>query len=101
MPAIRRTSAGLDFAPLTPDRWSDIEQLFGPNGACGGGWCVWWKQSRDEFSRNKGANNRRAFKGMVDAGSQPGLIAYRDGVPVGWCAVEPREHYPLLRALRR
>ncbi len=62
---------------------------------------MWWKQSRDEFARNKGANNRRAFKRMVEAGSQPGLIAYRDGVPVGWCAVEPREHYPLLRALRR
>ncbi|WP_344756142.1 GNAT family N-acetyltransferase [Leifsonella bigeumensis] len=26
----------------------------------------------------------------------PGLIAYLDGEPVGWCAVEPRTRYPLI-----
>ena len=33
--------------------------------------------------------------------STSGLVAYSDGEPVGWCAVEPRSHYPrLLRNTR-
>src|SRR5262245_14820805 len=26
--------------PLTPERWPDLEQLFGPRGACAGCWCM-------------------------------------------------------------
>ncbi len=100
MPSIRNPSARLTFAPLTPERWPDLEQLFGPNGACGGCWCMWWKLSRAEFARSKGAGNRTAFKRIVEAGDEPGLIAYRDGVPIGWCAVEPRERYAALARSR-
>ena len=94
--AARTSSTALTFASLTPQRWADLEQLFGPNGACGGCWCMWWKLTREEFARNKGAPNRRAFKHIVAAGTEPGLIAYRHGEPVGWCAVEPRERYAVL-----
>jgi hypothetical protein len=33
----------LAFHPLTPERWHDLEQLFGTRGACGGCWCMWWR----------------------------------------------------------
>ncbi len=65
-------SSALQFAPLTPERWSDLVQLFGSNGACGGCWCMWWKRSREQFRRLKGASNRRAFKTLVDRGDAPG-----------------------------
>ncbi len=39
--------------PLTPERWVDFENLFGSRGACGGGWCMWWRQTPSEFERNK------------------------------------------------
>jgi GNAT superfamily N-acetyltransferase len=90
------STAALTFAPLTPERWPDIERLFGRNGACGGCWCMWWKRTRDEFARGKGAANKRAFRRIVASGAEPGLIAYRAGAPIGWCAVEPREHYAVL-----
>ena len=32
----RKRKAALECHPLTPDRWSDLETLFGPRGACGG-----------------------------------------------------------------
>jgi GNAT superfamily N-acetyltransferase len=100
-PARRATArATLEFAPLTPKRWPDLAQLFGPNGACGGCWCQWFKRSTDEFKRMKGGANRRAFKREVDAGARPGLIAYDAGQPVGWCAVQPREAYPMLARSR-
>jgi GNAT superfamily N-acetyltransferase len=33
---------------------------------------------------------------QVLRGDLPGLLAYDGALPVGWCAVEPRERYPRL-----
>ncbi len=90
----------LAFHPLTQDRWPDLEQLFGPNGACGGCWCMWWKLDRKDYGRGQGAGNKRKLKASVRRGVEPGFIAYRDGSPIGWCAVEPREKYPVLARSR-
>jgi GNAT superfamily N-acetyltransferase len=90
-------SAGsYNFHPLTPDRWADLEQLFGANGACGGCWCMWWRQGNKEHEANKGDGNRGAFKAIVDSGPPPGVLAYSGNEPVGWTAVAPRTAYPRL-----
>jgi hypothetical protein len=34
--------------------------------------------------------------GHAESGTTSGLVAYLDGEPVGWCAVEPRTAYPRL-----
>jgi GNAT superfamily N-acetyltransferase len=86
--------------PLTPARWGDLEKLFGARGACGGCWCMWWRVSRSLFEKQKGVGNRRAFRRIVDSGDAPGLLAYRDGEPVGWCAVAPRTAYTVLERSR-
>ncbi len=86
----------LAFHTLTPDRWRDLESLFGERGACGGCWCMWWRLQRAQFNRQKGGKNKRAFKKIVAAGEVPGIIAYAGGEPVGWCALAPRETYPVL-----
>ena len=54
----------LEFKPLTPERWPDFEVLFGPRGAVGGCWCMWWKLKRSEFDRQKGEANRLAVFGQ-------------------------------------
>jgi len=95
-----RALPALTFSPITPERWRDLAALFGPNGACGGCWCMWWKLSREEFARRKGEPNKRALQRIVRSGAEPGLIAYRGGEPVGWCAVEPRERYAVLARAR-
>ena len=90
--------------PLTPERWVDLERLFGKTGACGGCWCMWWRLSHAEFERKKGESNKRAFRQIVQSGDVPGLVAYRGQAPVGWCAVQPREVFPRLdrsRILKR
>lgn len=82
--------------PLTPARWADLERLFGERGASAGCWCMWWRLPRKEWQKQQGAGNKRAFRRIVGQGRQPGLLAYVDGQPAGWCAVEPRESYPVL-----
>jgi len=86
----------LRFEPVTPDRWPDFEHLFGQKGACGGCWCMYWRQSQKEYDRHKGADNKRRMKKLIAAGEVPGILGYEGNEPVAWCAVQPREQFPRL-----
>ena len=83
----------LSFHPLTQKLWRDFELLFGDNGACGGCWCMHWKLRGKAYEENKGDANRQMMKSIVDAKKNPGLIAYSEGYPIGWIAIEPRKEY--------
>jgi GNAT superfamily N-acetyltransferase len=85
-----------EFHTLTPERWADFEEFFGPRGAAGGCWCMWWRLTAREFDAQKGEGNRRAMKAIVDSGRVPGILAYHEGYAVGWCSVAPREEFPRL-----
>jgi len=93
---IPRTETRFEIHPLTPQRWRDFEALFGAHGAYGGCWCMWWRSTRREFENRKGEGNRRAMKAIVDSGKIPGLLAYLETEPVGWCSVAPREEFSSL-----
>lgn len=84
---------------LTPDRWKDVESLFGERGACAGCWCMWWRLPRKEWTAQKGEKNKNAFRELVQERC-PGILAYAEGKPAGWMAVEPRENYPGLKRSR-
>jgi GNAT superfamily N-acetyltransferase len=86
----------LDFQPATAERWPDLVELFGETGACGGCWCMYWRQTASEFEKQKGAGNKRAMKRLLLAGEFPGIIAYDGDKPIGWCSVAPRERFPRL-----
>lgn len=90
----------LNFHPLTRDRWSDLEKLFGKNGACGGCWCMYWRLKRSQFLAQKGEGNRKALKEIVDSNQIPGILAYSGKEPVGWCSVAPREVFQTLERSR-
>ena len=90
------STSGLTVHPLTPERWSDFEALFGPRGACGGCWCMWYRLKRSDFEKQKGEGNRLAMKELVDSGEIPGILAYRSDQAVAWCSVGPRETFPVL-----
>ena len=49
---------------------------------------MWWRQRTGSRERN-----RRAMRTLVKEGREPGLIAYEDGVPVGWVSVSPQEDF--------
>jgi GNAT superfamily N-acetyltransferase len=61
---------------------------------------MWWRLSRSAWTKQKGAGNRRAFRRIVESGDPPGILAYDGGKPVGWCAIGPREIYPVLERSR-
>lgn len=90
----------LHIDPVTPDRWEDLKKLFGPRGAMGGCWCMWWRLKRSEFDRQKGEGNQAALRAIVEAGEIPGLLAYQEGQPVGWVSLGPRDDFPVLERSR-
>lgn len=87
MPASSRTSGALEVHPLTPDRWNDLVALFTSRGSgqvrwC---WCMYYRRSgRPDVHGDMtvAEHNRDSLKALVDAGTVPGLLGYRDGKPV-------------------
>lgn len=61
---------------------------------------MWWRKPRAEYERDKGEANRTSMLELVNSGTVPGLIAYVDGHPVGWCSVSPREQFVRLNTSR-
>ena len=86
----------LTFSPVTSANWHDLERLFSERGVQNGCWCMYWREPRHEFSHNYGEGNKKALKKITDSGAVPGILAYQDGVPVGWCSVAPRTEFGVL-----
>ncbi len=83
----------LRIEPVTPSRWSDLLELFGPNGAYSNCWCTWFLLTGKQWEEAAKEERRKLLEALVVEGLEPGLLAYREGTPVGWCAVGPRERY--------
>lgn len=96
----------LDVRPANEAAWEDLEAVFGAAGP-GRCWCQRYKLARGESFGGFPAEER-AFRlrqqtdaGHPDAPATSGLVAYDDGEPVGWCAVEPRpENVGLVRVTK-
>lgn len=89
----------IEVLPLTPERWPDLERLFGPNG-CYGCWCMWYRLNNTEFKQAGKEGRREGLQALVQAGADPGLIAYVEGKPAGWVTIASREQYARLRTSR-
>ncbi len=90
----------LEVYPLTSDRWADLEELFGPHGAFGGCWCMWFRQTNKEWEASSGSQRKAAMQGIVDSGKVPGLVAYNGDKPVGWISLGPRPDFRRLEKSR-
>jgi GNAT superfamily N-acetyltransferase len=86
----------IEVRPATADRWDDLQQVFGPSGAYYGCWCMFFRHRRKDFQNKKAAENKRDMKKLVESGTEPGLIAYVDGLPAAWVSLDKRENLPLL-----
>jgi hypothetical protein len=92
----RRILARMEVHPATTDRVGDVADLFGSNTTTRGCWCMCFRVPLREFHGGwrTGANRVRFEERARTDDPPPGLLAYRDGTPVGWCALGPRSRYP-------
>ena len=89
-----------DFYPVAKENWKDFENLFGEKGACAGCWCMYWRIRRKDYDKLRGSGTKRKMKSLVYNGIVPGILAYDNNKPVGWCSVAPREDFPVLENSR-
>jgi len=90
------------IVPLTPDHWDDLEHLVGANEAYSNCWCMWRRLPNAACNAGTPAERHERFRAVALTAEHPapGLLAYRDGVPVGWCASAPRANFPHLNRSR-
>lgn len=75
--------------------WPDVERLFGVRGEPSRCWCRFFALTGSEWSASTPEERKSQLRDKFDAGQPaPGVLAFRGGNPVGWCAVEPRGCYP-------
>jgi GNAT superfamily N-acetyltransferase len=61
---------------------------------------MYWRLPRKQFDEGQGEVNRQHIKALVDSGDIPGILAYEDEKPVGWCSIAPREEFSALARSR-
>jgi GNAT superfamily N-acetyltransferase len=93
--------------PANEATWQDLDAIFGTRGAGARCYCQRYKLAPGEafgnFPAEERAHRLRTQTECDHPASETtsGLVAYLDGEPVGWCAVEPRPAYEgLLRVFR-
>jgi predicted GNAT family acetyltransferase len=91
----------ISIKQLNPALWSDLEELFGEKGACGGCWCMYCRIEKGEkWADVKGAEAKRRLKTMVQNGAVRGLLAYSGNEPIGWCTFGKRTEFSRLNRAR-
>jgi GNAT superfamily N-acetyltransferase len=86
--------------PATSERWADVVTLLGgPTEQ--GCWCQAWRGAIRSPDPDAPDDARSRLERQVrDGPFAPGVIAYLDGVPVGWCGLGPRDAMPRLARSR-
>ena len=89
----------MQLKPLTPSTFPDLEAIFNARGCsvARGCWCLYYRDSGRPTlppgSRSLAEHNRRSLRQRVAKDEFIGLVGYRDGEPVGWISLGPREGY--------
>jgi GNAT superfamily N-acetyltransferase len=96
---MRPSNAAVSIVPANQASCEDLQTIFGTRGAAATCQCQRYKlrprESFYNFPAEERAHRLRMQTECGNPGSETssGLVAYVDGEPVGWCAVEPRTAY--------
>jgi GNAT superfamily N-acetyltransferase len=100
-------TASIDIVEVGPDRIGDyfalFDSAFRDNPDWDGCYCAFYDDTSGlPFSPDQDAQRHRAAREeRLRSGAARGLLAFIDGVPVGWCNVAPRSLIPNLRAFAK
>jgi GNAT superfamily N-acetyltransferase len=91
----------IEIHPATADRFDDVATLLAPKQeeapAC---WCLYFRLTSSEFGAVRGAARPQHLRELCSREDAPGVLAYVDGEPVGWCALGPRSEMGRLERSR-
>lgn len=93
------------IVPANQASWEDLRLIFGNRGYAAYCQCQRFKIGPQQWTDVPVALRMERLRAEThcdfpSARTTSGLVAYLDGEPVGWCAVEPRTAYPRLLPAR-
>jgi hypothetical protein len=102
---VKKFTDSITVVPANQASCDDLQAVFGERGYAAQCQCQHFKIKATDWDREKRSNfKQRAMQlreqthcGHPASPTTSGLVAYMDGEPVGWCAVEPRTAYMRLR----
>ena len=85
--------------PATLRRFDDVVAVLGcePGSPC---CCQYWRLSAGDYSRASLDERREALRAQLRRKPPPGMLAYLDGEPAGWCGFGVRQRMERLRRSR-
>jgi GNAT superfamily N-acetyltransferase len=88
----------ISVVPANEASWDDLQAVFGPRGIAARCQCQSFKVTPAEWRATRAGELAERLReqtgcGHPGAARTSGLVAYLDGEPAGWCAVEPRSAY--------
>jgi GNAT superfamily N-acetyltransferase len=92
-----------DVLPATADRFGDLATVINPTGNPRSCWCLAYRlTSRQvgELGDGAGGEREQHLRDLTAQTPSPGLLAYREGEPVGWVGLGPRRAVPRLARSR-
>ena len=91
----------IEVRPATADRFDDVAALLAPRRAdapaC---WCLTYRVTNAENSVLRGQDRPKRLQEFCSREPPPGVVAYVDGEPAGWCSFGPRSELPRLARSR-
>jgi GNAT superfamily N-acetyltransferase len=94
------TQAAVSIVPANEASCADIDAIFGTRGYPARCRCQRFRTTTQEWWYDPIPEEERVFRlrqqtdcGYPDSNTTSGLVAYLDGEPVGWCAVDRRSEY--------
>src|SRR5437764_9831890 len=90
----------LEFHAITAERLADLARFSAQHGKFRYCSCMRWRLPSTAFQHSTTEGRVAALDALVCQGVPVGVLAYRDGEPVGWCSVAPRQSYAALERYR-
>jgi GNAT superfamily N-acetyltransferase len=83
----------LDVRTATACEWGHVVRILGERGGYADCWCLFWRLTNQRIAATTPEDRRAELETLMETDPSPGLLAYRDDVPVGWCQVAPRPQF--------
>jgi L-amino acid N-acyltransferase YncA len=89
-----------EYLPVTPERLADLERFSAAHGKFRYCSCMRWRLASADYKRSTKETRVATLDALVEQETPVGVLAYREGDPVGWVSVAPRETYAALERFK-
>lgn len=79
-----------EVLPATAERFDDLATVINRNRRPEHCWCLSHRLATADIEQLGEGSREQAMRRLCERPIPPGVLAYRDGEPVGWCNVGPR-----------